>query len=88
VVGVRALASGLAIVGSDVGGIDDCVENSVNGFLCPVNDADAFETGFRKMLTSDELLANMKRESRKLAERFNIQSVVARFEKMFQAAAN
>lgn len=88
VVGVRALASGLAIVGSDVGGIDDCVENSVNGFLCPVNDVDAFETAFRKMFASDGLLSDMKRESRRLAERFNIQSVVARFEEMFQAAAN
>jgi glycosyltransferase involved in cell wall biosynthesis len=87
VVGVRALASGLAIVGSNVGGIDDCVENSVNGFLCPVNDVDAFEAAFRKMLTSDDLLAAMKRESRVLAENFDIRSVVARFETMFQDAA-
>ncbi|HMK35769.1 MAG TPA: glycosyltransferase, partial [Desulfomonilaceae bacterium] len=87
VVGVRALAAGLAIVGSDVGGIDDCVNNGKNGFLCRVNDFEPFENALRTLLTSDECLTSMKQESRKFAEKFDIRTVVARFEKMFQAAA-
>ena len=36
VVGMQALAAGLAILGSDVGGISDVVLPGQNGFLIPV----------------------------------------------------
>ena len=42
VVGMQALAAGLAILGSDVGGISDVVQPGENGFLVPVNDPAAF----------------------------------------------
>ena len=41
-VGMQALAAGLAILGSDVGGISDVVQPGQNGFLIPVNDLAAF----------------------------------------------
>lgn len=85
VVGVRALGHGLAILGSDIGGIADVVQIGVNGYLCPVNNEDAFEKALRDMLTSDGLLWAMKRESRCLARRFDLHRVVQRYEQIFEA---
>lgn len=87
VVGARALGAGLAILGSDVGGIDDVVRQEANGFLCPVNDADAFETALRRLLTSDDLLATMKTGSRALAHEFSLEAIAGRFEQILEAAA-
>jgi glycosyltransferase involved in cell wall biosynthesis len=86
VVGGRALGAGLAIVGSNVGGIDDLVQNGENGFLCPVNDAEGFENALRRLLTSGDLLTAMKKKSRAEAQRLDLQTIVTRYEKLFESA--
>ena len=87
VVAARALGHGLAILGSDIGGLADVVQDGVNGFLCAVNEADAFERALRTMLTSDDLLRGMKGESRQLAHKFDLQAIVTRYEEIFEVAA-
>lgn len=82
VVGARALAAGLAILGSDIGGIADLVRHGVNGFLCPVGDTEAFEKALRSLLGAPERLAKMKEESRKLAARFDLQAIALKMERM------
>ena len=87
VVGVRALGHGLAILGSDIGGMADIVRDGENGFLCRVNESDAFESALRTMLTSDDLLRRMKSRSRQLAHKFDLQAIVTRYEGLFEAVA-
>jgi glycosyltransferase involved in cell wall biosynthesis len=84
-VGVEALAAGLAIVGSDIGGIAPLVRQEVNGFLCPVNDTAAFAGALQRLLVHQDLLARMKAESRRLAAAFDISKSAAQFEALFQA---
>ncbi len=84
VVGGRALGLGLAIVGSNVGGIDDLVRHGENGFLCPVNDAEGFENALRLLLTSGDMLMTMKKKSRAEARRFDLQTIVTRYEHLFE----
>ena len=43
VIGVQALASGLAILASNVGGLSELVESGANGKLCAADDLDCFE---------------------------------------------
>lgn len=87
VVGARALGTGLAIVGSDVGGIHDLIRNGENGLLCPVNDADAFEKALRRVLTSEDLLTGMKKASRQRAGKLDLKAIVDRYEQLFETAA-
>ncbi len=87
VVGVNALGHGLAILGSDIPGLADVVQNEVNGFICPVNNGDAFERALRTMLTSDSNLRRMKAASREMALKFDLQTIVNRYEEIFQEAA-
>jgi glycogen synthase len=83
-VGARALGTGLAIVGSDVGGIDDVVEDGVNGFLCPVNNHEAFEKALRTVITSPDRLRSMKSAGRDLAKRFDLRTVADHYERIFE----
>ena len=87
VVGVNALGHGLAILGSDIPGLADVVQNEVNGFICPVSNGDAFERALRTMLTSGSDLRRMKAASREMALKFDLQTIVNRYEEIFQEAA-
>lgn len=86
VVGVSALAHGLAILASDIGGFHDLV-NERNGSLCPVNDKEAFAKALGEMLTSPNRLAAMKAASRELAQTFDLEAVVSRYEVILEKAA-
>ena len=84
VAGIMALGSGTAILGSRVGGITDIVMEGVNGFLCEPGDINSFEKALREMVDSDDLLIEMKRRSRVLASKFDIEHVAASYEKLFE----
>jgi glycosyltransferase involved in cell wall biosynthesis len=86
VVGMQALAAGLAILGSDVGGISDVVQSGQNGFLVPVNDRSAFSARLTEMLDI-EVLAGMKRASRQLANNFDLPNLARRLEKILATGA-
>jgi glycosyltransferase involved in cell wall biosynthesis len=83
VVGIRALAFGLAILASNVGGNLGLVRAQDNGFLCPVNDFAAFESRLRWMFAEDERLLRMKKASRELAQDFDLPRIVRRYEEIF-----
>ncbi|MCE5333057.1 MAG: glycosyltransferase family 4 protein [Desulfobacteraceae bacterium] len=87
VVGVRALAAGLAILGSDIGGFSDLVTDGENGYLRSARDLGAFEAAFREMLRSGGELARMKSESRRLAKNFNLPGIAGRVEELLSEAA-
>ena len=83
VVGAMALAQGLAILGSDIGGLADIVKSGTNGLLCPVNNHDAFKNALKTLLTNDELLHEMKIASKQHAHQFDITKIVERYEEIF-----
>jgi glycosyltransferase involved in cell wall biosynthesis len=85
-VGVQALAAGLAILGSRVGGISDLVLSGQNGFLVPVNDKSAFADRLQFML-NHEVLTGMKLNSRQLAHNFDLANLARRLEKILQRSA-
>jgi len=51
--------------------------------LFPPDDLDAAEEALREMLSSDDLLASMKKAARSLAERFDLQRVAETYEEIF-----
>ena len=84
-VGVQALAAGLAILGSQVGGISDVVQPGQNGFLVPVNDIPAFADRLQFML-DHEVLAGMKLSSRQLAHNFDLANIARRLENIMEVS--
>lgn len=86
-VGLRALTQGLAVLGSDVGGIQDIVRNGDNGFLCPLGDAEAFDAALRRMIADSDRLGQMKAASRSRADEFDLRRITERMESILQKAS-
>ncbi|MEZ0394877.1 MAG: glycosyltransferase family 4 protein [Anaerolineales bacterium] len=84
VVGVQALASGLAIVASRIGGFVDVVEDGRNGFLVDRAHPSEFAAGLRLLLSDSARLRGCKRASREKAAVFDLRRVVERYETIFR----
>ena len=82
-VGVQALSMGLALVLSDVGGNAELVTNDINGFLYKSVDREGFQNGLRELLNNHKKLLTFRLESRKMASKLDILSVVKSYEAIF-----
>ncbi len=87
VVGVQALATGLALVVSDIGGFSGLVRPQENGFLCPVQDEAAFAEALRSLLTAPQRLLAFRRASRRMAQRFDLGAIVRAYERLLMAVS-
>ncbi|MBV7433504.1 glycosyltransferase family 4 protein [Cardiobacteriaceae bacterium TAE3-ERU3] len=75
----EAMAIGRPIITTDVPGCRDTVNEGENGFLIPPHDVVALEEAMIKFIETPELINNMGRVSRKLAEQlYDVQKVNAR----------
>ncbi|MDB6151610.1 MAG: hypothetical protein JWL90_63 [Chthoniobacteraceae bacterium] len=87
VAAVEALKSGLAILGSEIGGLTDLVDQGGNGFLVPVNDLDAYAGKLRLLLTNEPLLFQCRSASRTKVHEFDLKEIGAQYEETLRAAA-
>jgi len=87
VAAIEALKHGLAILGSDIGGLSDLIENGFNGFAVPLHSPDAFQSRLRLLCSDDALLLQMKSGSLKIAKRFDLEAIVDQFEEILARAA-
>ena len=85
VVGVQALASGLAIVASEIGGFLDLVDHEKNGYLIDVYDISAFSKALRGVISNPELLLKLRKFSLEKSKKFDIQKVVDNYEMILQS---
>jgi glycosyltransferase involved in cell wall biosynthesis len=85
VVGVQALATGLAIVASEIGGFLDLVDYEKNGYLIDVQDTPAFSKTLRGVISNSKLLLGLRESSLEKAKEFDIQKVVDEYETILQS---
>ncbi len=88
VVGVQALAMGLALVVGKAGGFIELVEADRNGRLIDPNTLAAGVAALRQLLADPAHLAQCRINSRELAHRFDLNDVVSSYEKTLTEAAN
>jgi glycosyltransferase involved in cell wall biosynthesis len=82
-VAIEALQWGLAIVGSQIGGMRDVVEEGKNGFLCELTPS-AFAEKLKGLLAEPELLEGMRRASRQKAAEFDLEKIVSAYESVLK----
>ncbi len=71
---IEAMASGLPVVASNVGGIAEMIEPGRNGFIVPLNDLPALGKAIASVLGDAERRQRMGAQSRLMAEeRFDVQ---------------
>jgi glycosyltransferase involved in cell wall biosynthesis len=85
VVGVQALAKGLAVVASKVGGFVDLVDDGENGFLVDLADPSRFAAVLRQLLADKTGLKRFREASLKKAVAFDLVRVVEGYERILLA---
>ncbi|MCK4724184.1 MAG: glycosyltransferase family 4 protein, partial [Anaerolineales bacterium] len=85
VVGVQALAMGLAIVASRIGGFTDLVNPGHNGYLVDSHDLQGFGNALRDLLSVQDLIKNQRVPSREHAKLFDINRVIHDYEALFSS---
>ncbi|MCF6277333.1 MAG: glycosyltransferase family 4 protein [Anaerolineales bacterium] len=83
VVGVQALAMGLAMVVSDIGGFIDLINNEENGFLIELKNADMFTQRLTELLVDPQKLHAFRNASRKKALEFDMEHVIQQYLQSF-----
>jgi glycosyltransferase involved in cell wall biosynthesis len=83
---IEALKQGLAIVGSDVGGLSDLIANEDNGFALPLVPA-LFQKKLAWLQTHPAALLEMKTRSLARAQLFDLEKIAAGFEELLLEAS-
>jgi glycosyltransferase involved in cell wall biosynthesis len=84
---LEALATGLPVIATTVGGIPEAVKDGYNGFLIPVGDIQVLANRISQLITNPELRATMGRNSREVAERdFDVVSYVNKLISLYASA--
>lgn len=81
---VEAMAAGLPVIASDVGGIPELIEHGRNGLLVPVGDPQALAKAILQALDSPERAAALARQARDTIEGgYSFDRMVTTFEALY-----
>jgi|GEM_PF-1778048 len=72
---VEAMAMGLPIVATDVGGILEVVIPNETALLVPPDNADLLAKAVERLLTNEQLISNLSQAGRNRAEQFSYRSI-------------
>ncbi|WP_263786151.1 N-acetyl-alpha-D-glucosaminyl L-malate synthase BshA [Salinibacter grassmerensis] len=82
---LEAMACEVPVVASDVGGLPELIVHGETGFLCPLDDVDAFTEHTRTLLHDEDQHAEMAAAARTRAvETFDIDHVVPLYEDYYE----
>jgi N-acetyl-alpha-D-glucosaminyl L-malate synthase BshA len=86
-VALEAMASGVPVVASDVGGLPEVVEHGVTGFLAPVGDVDAMAGFCLRLLTDCADAKKFGRAARARASAiFDYRAIIPQYEAIYERA--
>ena len=82
---LEAMACGLPVIASNIGGLPELVEDGETGFLCPLNDIDAFAERAKLLMMDDGLLKKMGKAARARAvKEFDVTRIVPMYEAFYE----
>jgi len=79
---LEAIASGLPVIGSAVGGIPDVIQNGINGLIVPPNDSRALSSAINELAGNRQILSSMSSEARQSAQLYDWSVIVGRIAKL------
>ncbi|MFA7407278.1 MAG: glycosyltransferase family 4 protein [Anaerolineaceae bacterium] len=80
---IEAMASGLCIVSTDVGGIPYLVEHEQEGILVPPDDAPAMAAAIKRLLIEPNLGCKLSTNARIKAENYDWSQILTKWEALF-----
>jgi L-malate glycosyltransferase len=84
-VALEAMASGVPVVATDVGGLPEVVEHGVTGFLAPVGDVDAMADYCVRILADCAVARRFGTAARERARTFDFASIIPQYERVYES---
>jgi len=81
---LEALKFGLALIGSDIPTLRDCVTPDLNGYLIPLNSPDLWIKRLTTILTNPQLRLSMRQKSWEIAPEFDLERITDRYEALYR----
>ncbi len=81
---LEAMAAETPVISSNAGGIPEVNIQGETGYLAEVGAVDAMSNYAIKLLSDDKLLAEMKKNAKEQALRFDLQIILPRYEEMYK----
>ncbi len=81
---LEAMACGVPVVATDIGGLPELIRHGETGFLCPLNDVSCFIDRVRNLVQDDGLREAMGRRAREsAADEFDVNRIVPMYEQYY-----
>ncbi len=84
---LQAMAAGLPIVATRVGGVPDLIKDGINGLLVPPEDPEELAKAIERLLVDRELAIMLGKNARIHAERYRVSRIVKSYEDFFRKIA-
>lgn len=84
---LEAMACGLCVVSTNVGGVPYLIRSGVDGLLCPPNDCQAMSEAVRRILRDSQLALELSSNARARAETHDWSIVLQKWEELFASIA-
>lgn len=81
---IEAMACGLCVVSTNVGGVPWLIDEGENGLLVPPNDHERMANKIRKILTEPGLATKLSRGARQKAEHYDWQTILPQWDSLFR----
>ncbi len=81
---IEAMSAGLPVIGTDVGGVREIVEDEVTGYVVPAGDGRAVARKIDELCDKRDLLKEMGKRGYRRAEKFSIASMVSKIDNLYE----
>jgi glycosyltransferase involved in cell wall biosynthesis len=80
---VEAMAAGVPVVSTDVGGVSEAVDDGTSGLLAPIGDSKALADGVLRLLGDSELALRMGQAAQRGVQEFDTAEMMDRLERLY-----
>jgi len=81
---IEAMACGLPVVSSRVGGIPEIITNDANGYLADAKDAESIADYLLLLLQDEKLRKKISYNNKQLVKKYSWENVIVRLERLYQ----
>jgi len=80
---LEAMAAGIPVIGTNIGGIPEIIDHESNGLLVPINSPIDLAKAISKMITDTKLYSSMAVNGIETAKRFSVEQMMRCTEKIY-----